>query len=57
MSFKMRFGLWLLAWLAVGIPTAYSVLGSIAGVLMAPVFPGGFAYLDKRFVTAGRVIP
>jgi hypothetical protein len=45
MSFKMRFGLWLLAWLAVGIPTAYSVMGSIAGVPMAPVFPGGFAYL------------
>ena len=42
---KLRIGLWVLAWLGVGIVTAYAVLGSITGVLLLPVFPTGLAYI------------
>ena len=53
LPFKMRLGLWLLAWLAVGIPTAYAVLGDWPGVLFLPLFPQGLAYfIDPRLKNA-----
>ena len=57
LPFKMRVGLWLLAWLAVGIPTVYAVLDSLAGVLLVPVFPQGLAYFIDPSLDDAILIP